>query len=312
MILSYFDSVRVASLAPSATEFLFALGLGDEVVAVTHECDHPLDVLALPQLTHATLEPGLTPAEVDAAVQERIDAGEALHELDEELLVEVEPDLIFTQSPRAACSVPHEDVIALAERLDSRPRVVALDATTIGEVLGSIRTISQAAECKDAGVDLLRELADRLDAVKIALRGVGRDDGPPPPTVLALEWLDPPFTSGLWIPQMIELAGGFDPFGLPGEPSEPSEWKRLATAEPDAVVLAQCGYSASLSAEEAEDHASQLLALGASQIFAADASNHFSRPGPRLIDGLEQLAHALHPDLVPEPHSGTLLPVELR
>lgn len=309
--MAYFDSVRVASLVPSATEFLFALGLGDDVVAVTHACDYPLDVLALPQLTHATIEPGLAPSEVDAEVKESVGAGEPIYALDEELLAEVEPDLIITDSLSTVRAAKFDELVEVARRLESRPQVIELDAATLGEVLGNIRTIAQATDRKDAGVDLLRELADRLDAVKLALLDVGREGGPPRPTVLTLEWLDPPLTGGLWLPQMVELAGGFDPVGLPGEPGEPSEWNVLAATEPDAVVLAQCGYSTSQSAEEAEAYATQLSALGASRVFTADALNFFSRPGPRLIDGLEQLAHALHPDLVPEPYSGVLVPVEL-
>lgn len=309
--MSYFDSVRVASLVPSATEYLYALGLGDDVVAVTHECDYPLDVLALPQLTRSVIEPGLAPEEIDAAVRELVAAGKPIYELDEELLAEVEPDLIVTQALCDVCAVSYDDVRAVAARLPDEPRVISLDPKTVGEVLGDIRTISQAADCKDAGVDLLRELADRMDAVKLALRNVDREDGPPRPTVLALEWLDPPFTGGHWVPQLIELAGGFDPVGLPGEHSTEADWQVLAATEPDVVVLMQCGYSALHCAEEADSYADELRALGAQRIFAADAMAHFSRPGPRLVDGLEQLAHALHPDLVPEPQSGTLLAVEL-
>lgn len=285
--------------------------MGDEVVAVTHECDYPLDVLALPQLTRSALPANLDPGSVDAAARGRAGQGEALYELDEELLAEVEPDLIVTQQMCDMCAVSYEEVQAVAQRLPGRPRVISLDPTTVGEVLGNIRTIAQATDCKDAGVDLLRGLADRLDEVKLAVRQVGRKDGPERPTVVALEWLDPPYAAGHWVPQMIELAGGFDPAGLPGERSSEVDWGTLAATEPDVVVLMQSGYSATRCAEEAESYATELRELGVPRLFAADAMAHFSRPGPRLIDGLEQLAHALHPSLVPEPSAGSLLPVDL-
>jgi iron complex transport system substrate-binding protein len=303
--------MRIASLVPSATEFLFALGLGDDVVAVTHECDYPLDVLTLPQLTRSVLEPGLEPAAIDSAVRERVESGKALYELDEELLAEVEPDLIVTQALCDVCAVAFDDVQTAAQRLEEPPRVISLDASTLGEVLGCIRTIGQACDAKDAGVDLLRELADRMDAVKLAVRTAGRADGPPRPMTLAVEWLDPPYTAGHWVPQMIDLAGGVDPFGMPGEKSQRHDWDELAVAEPDIVVLMQCGYTAGQCAEQALDHAQELRALGAQRIVAAEAMAHFSRPGPRLIDGLEQLAHVLHPELVEEPAAGRLLQVDL-
>lgn len=303
--------MRIASLVPSATELLFALGLGDQVVAVTHECDFPPEAADLPQLTASVIPEGLSPAEIDARVRAQTTEGKSLYTLDEELLREEEPDLIVAQQLCDVCAVSFEDVRAIAEKLPSKPNVISLDPTTLGEVLGDIRTVSQAADCKDAGVDLVQSLADRIDDVKISLRSVGREDGPDRVSVAAIEWLDPPFIGGHWVPQMIEIAGGVDMLGMPGERSREAGWDELVAAEPEVVVLMQCGYDTSKSAEEAEDYAEELRALGAKEIYACDASSYFSRPGPRLVDGLELLAHTLHPELFPEPAAGRMLPVEL-
>lgn len=310
--------MRIASLVPSATEMLFAMGLSDEVVAVTHECDWPPQARELPQLTTSVIPSGLAAAEIDSAVRSALDSGGSLYTLDEELLAEEEPDLIVAQQLCDVCAVSFDDVRAVAERMESKPAVISLDPTTIGEVLGDIRTIAQAVDDheggtrgKDLGVDLVRELADRIDDVKIALKDVGREGGPQRIPTVAIEWLDPVFIGGHWVPQMIELAGGLDLLGLTGERSRESSWAELAAAEPAVAVLMQCGYDAAKSAEEAQDYATELRGLGAQRILATDANAYFSRPGPRLVDGLEQLAHALHPSHVPEPASGSMLEVEL-
>ncbi|MFY9265823.1 MAG: cobalamin-binding protein [Solirubrobacterales bacterium] len=319
--------MRIASLVPSATEFLFAIGLGDHVVAVTHECDFPPQALELPQVTASVIEPGLGPREIDDAVRERTGRGESLYTLDEELLEEAEPDLIVAQQLCEVCAVSFEDVRAIAGRLPSRPDVISLDPTTLDEVLGDIRTITravdaverrrqngtlkEAASAKDLGVDLLQDLADRIDDVRIALRDVGRAGGPDRVRVAALEWLDPPFAGGHWVPQMIDLAGGIDFLGLPGERSRELQWDDVRAAEPEVIVLMQCGYSIARSAEEALDYADDLRSLGAGRVLACNASAYFSRPGPRLVDGVELLAHTLHPDLVPEPAAERMLDVEL-
>ncbi len=310
--------MRIASLVPSATELLFAMGLGDQVVAVTHECDFPLEATDLPQLTTSVIPAGLPPAEVDALVKGRTQDGRSLYTLDAELLKEEEPDMIVAQQLCDVCAVSIDDVRAVAEQIESKPKVISLDPTTFGEVLGDIRTIAQAVDeidggedAKDAGVDLVQELADRIDAVRIALKDVGREGGPDPIRTLALEWLDPPFIGGHWIPQMIEMAGGVDFLGMPGEPSREIDWGEAQAAQPETVILMQCGYDAARAAEEAADFASELRGLGADRIFACDANAFYSRPGPRLVDGLELLAHTLHPALVPEPAVGSMIEVEL-
>jgi iron complex transport system substrate-binding protein len=285
--------MRIVSLVPSATEMLFALGLGDEVIAVTHECDHPPEALALPRVTRDKLPPGLSAVEIDAAVKQRTLAGESIYELDTELLHRLEPDLIVTQGLCQVCAVSVDEVRELAESIDSQPLVIALDPRTVGEVLGDARTIAQATDAKDAAVDLIRESASRIDRVRLATRTARR------PRVVALEWLDPPYTAGHWTPQLIDYAGGEDVLGFAGEPSAEQTWERVAAAAPEVVLVMPCGLHAEIAQREAEMHRDRLAALGAGEIVALDAAAYFSRPGPRIVEGLELLAHVLHPELVP-------------
>jgi iron complex transport system substrate-binding protein len=287
--------VRIVSLVPSATETLFALGLGDEVIAVTHECDWPPDVLDRPKVTRDLIEPGLSAREIDAAVRERTDRGESIYELDADLLAELKPDLIVTQALCAVCAVSYDDVRAVAERISSRPRVISLDPNTIGEALGDVRTLAEATDRRDEGVALVHDASMRIDRVRLAVRAARR------PRVAALEWLDPPFVAGHWTPQLIDYAGGEDVLGLAGERSEVTSWELVAAAEPDVVVVMPCGYDAPRAREEAETYRDRLDSLGAGQVVAVEAAAYFSRPGPRLVDGLELLAWLLHPDRFPEP-----------
>jgi iron complex transport system substrate-binding protein len=286
--------MRIVSLVPSATETLFALGVGDEVTAVTHECDHPPEVQELPTVTRDVIGPGLAPAEIDHAVRELTAQGRAIYELDEAALQRLQPDLIVTQELCAVCAVSYDDVRAVAERLDSKPKVLSLDPRTLGEVLGDVRTLAQATGAKDAGVDLVQDAASRIARVRLAVRAAE------PVRVAALEWLDPVFVAGHWTPQLIEYAGGLDVLGMPGEHSDQSSWDAVRAAEPEVVVVMPCGYDAERALEEAEAYADELASLGARRVAAVDASGLFSRPGPRLIEGLELLGHILHPDRLPD------------
>lgn len=294
------------SLVPHATELLFALGAGPEVVGVTHECDFPAAARELSPVTRDVLPSGLSAAQIDAAVRERTLGGEAIYELDRETLAGLEPDLIVTQALCPVCAVPYEEVAGFAHELPSRPRVIALDPKSLGETLGDVRTLAQATGRRTEGVDLVARSAARIDRVKLAVRAQPR------PRVAALEWLDPVFVAGHWTPQLIELAGGEDVLGLPAEPSQELSWEAVAAARPEVVVVMPCGYDAPRAHAEALAHAGELAALNAGRIVAVNASAYYSRPGPRLIDGLELLAHALHPQQVPEaPATGTMIEVEL-
>ena len=287
--------MRIASLVPSSTEMLFALGLGDQVVAVTHECDWPPAASSLPHLTRTVVPAGLSAAEIDRTVRETVGAGRPLYELDHERLAELDPELIVTQAVCDVCAVSYDDVIAVAATLPSKPRVISLDPLTLDEVLDDVRRLGDATAAT-AESHLLREQARRrIEAVEHAVADAPR------PRVAAIEWLDPPFVAGHWVPEMIRLAGGEDVLGKPGERSRTAEWEEIAGAAPDLALVMPCGYDAQRSAEEAELFAEPLARLGAQRTVAVDASAYFSRPGPRLVTGIELLGHLLHPDRVPEP-----------
>jgi iron complex transport system substrate-binding protein len=290
--------MRIVSLVPHATELLFALGAGEEVVAVTHECDYPPQAQERERITRDVLPRGLAAREIDAAVRERTLRGESIYELDAGALARAEPDLIVTQALCPVCAVSYEDVAAIAQQLPTHPVVIALDPNTLGETQSDVRTIAAATGREGEGEDLIERSAARVERVQQAVRDRAR------PRVLALEWLDPAYVAGHWTPQMIELAGGEDVAGRAGEASQVASWEALAQAEPQIVIAMPCGYEAERAHTEALIHADSLSALGASRVVAVDASAYFSRPGPRLIDGLELLAHILHPRALPQPPHG--------
>lgn len=286
--------MRIASIVPSATEALFALGLGGDVVAVTHECDHPAAVGSLPRLTTSAVADGLAPAETDARVRELTGRGESLYGLDEVRLAGLEPDLIVTQALCAVCAVSFDDVRAIAERIPSRPHVISLDPTSLDDVLDDLVTLATTVGERDRGERLRGELRERLEAVRAAVAGTLR------PRVAALEWLDPVFAAGHWVPEMVELAGGREVLGEPGTRSRVVSWEQVEAASPEVVVVMPCGLYADQAAAQARAYGSRLRRLG-SRTVAVDAASSFSRPGPRLVDGVELLAHLLHPGRVPEP-----------
>ena len=287
--------MRIASLVPSATEMCFALGLGDRLVAVTHECDFPPGVEALPHLTRSVIEPGLDAAGIDAAVRERTDRGEALYELDEPALAALEPDLIVTQAVCAVCAVSYDDVVTVAGRLPSRPRVLSLDPTRLGEVLDDAVRLADAAGDPEAGPRLRRTLGDRIAAVAAAVEGLQR------PPVAALEWLDPVYAAGHWVPEMIAAGGGTDALAEPGARSRVVGWEEVVAAAPEVAIVMPCGLYCAEAEREAQGHRAELDRIGAERRFAVDAAASFSRPGPRLADGVELLGHLLHPGTVAAP-----------
>jgi iron complex transport system substrate-binding protein len=287
--------MRIASLVPSATEMLFALGLGESVVGVTHECDYPAATSALPHLTATVLPDGLSAGEIDAAVKGVVGEGKALYSLDEERLTELAPDLIVTQAICDVCAVSFEDVVEVAVRLPGPPRVLQQDPSSLGEVLEDVTRLGAAAGIEARAGELRGRLEARLDAVRAAVAGA------PAPRVVALEWLDPPFVGGHWIPEMVALAGGVDVAGRAGAKSPEVGWEALAALAPDLVVVMPCGMYAEESRAQAEEHRERIEALGAGRLFAVDAASTYSRPGPRLVDGTELLAHLLHPDRMQPP-----------
>jgi iron complex transport system substrate-binding protein len=296
--------MRIASLVPSATEMLFALGLGDSVVAVTHECDYPPAAEGLPNLTTSVVPEGLSAAEIDSAVRERTSHGEVLYELDTDVLRELEVDLIVTQAVCEVCAVSFDEVRAIAEELPTTPQVISLDPSTIGEVMADVPRLAEAAGQPEAGEALVDDAGRRLDAVKDAVDGAAR------PRVAALEWLDPVYVGGHWVPQMVELAGGEDVLGMPGERSGVVDWPEIEQARPQVVVAMPCGYYVERAAKEAMNQRERLTPLDA-RVIAVDAAAYFSRPGPRLVEGVELLGHLLHPELVPAPPTRRSIELDL-
>jgi iron complex transport system substrate-binding protein len=294
--------VRIASLVPSATEMLFALGLGDQVVAVTHECDYPPEAAGKPHLTRSLVPEGLTAGEIDAAVRKLTGEGKHLYALDEPVLADLDVDLIVTQALCEVCAVSYDDVIAVAARLPSRPRVISLDPDHLGEVLGDIDRLGEVTGVADRAGWLRASLERRLEDVRAAVGDAER------PKVLPLEWLDPPFTGGHWVPEMIEIAGGEPLLCARGGKCPTAEWDEIAASDPDVVVAMPCGWDARQARAEVEGQSAKIARTGAQRIWAVDGAASFSRPGPRLVDGTELLAHLLHPDRVDAPQG---VPFEL-
>ena len=274
---------------------LFALGLGDQTIGVTHECDFPPAAAELPRLTATAMPAGLSAGEIDAAVKRIVGEGNALYSLDEERLAALAPDLIVTQAVCEVCAVSYEDVVKVAARLPGPPRVLQQDPSSLTEVLADLTRLGEAAGVGDHGATVRAGLEERLAAVRAAVTGARS------PRVVALEWLDPPYVGGHWVPEMVEVAGGVDVAGPRGAKSPEVPWERLAQLRPDVVVVMPCGMYVRDSCAEAELHRERIAALGASRVFAVDAASTYSRPGPRLVDGVELLAHLLHPDLAPAP-----------
>lgn len=276
---------------------LFALGLGDQVVAVTHECDFPPEAAAKRHLTRTVIADGLSAGEIDAEVRRVTGEGRALYELDEAALAGLDVDLIVTQAVCDVCAVSFDDVRAVAERLPTRPKVISLDPATLSDVLADVTRLGEAAGVGERAAALRAELEDRLSAVREAVEGSLR------PRVLALEWLDPPFIGGHWIPEMIGIAGGADPLGEAGAKSRTADWEELRAAEAELVVAMPCGWDAARARREVGDRIGEVESLGAARVVAVDAAASFSRPGPRLVEGTELLAHLLHADRVDPPPS---------
>ena len=295
--------MRIASLVPSATELLYALGLGDSLVGVTHECDYPPEAAAKPHLTRSVIPEGLPSGEIDAAVREHVGAGRHLYELDTDTLAELDVDLIATQAVCEVCAVSYDDVRAVADRLPTKPEVISLDPSTLGEVIADVTRLGETAGAADAAAALRGSLEHRLEAVREAVAGTRR------PRTLALEWLDPPFVGGHWVPEMIEIGGGADVIASAGAKSRIAAWDELRGAVPDVVVAMPCGWDAERALAEALAHRGELDSLGADRVIAVDAAASFSRPGPRLVEGTELLAHLLHPDRVEAPPGVAYEPV---
>jgi iron complex transport system substrate-binding protein len=285
--------MRIVSLVPNGTEILFALGAGGQVVGVSHECDYPEEARTRPVLTGSALTPGMTAAEVDAAVSAQVGNGLSLYTLDEARIAELAPDVIVTQELCPVCAVSTEQVDGAVRPLPRCPEVVSLDPRTLEDVFADIRRVGEITGREKEAAELLANLERRLDAVRAAVAGRPR------PRVLALEWLDPPFAGGHWVPEMIGIAGGEDVIAKPGDHSARLTWERVAAADPDVIVVMPCGFDeagARAQIATVADHPGwrSLRAVREGGVHPVDANGCFSRPGPRLVDGIERMAEIFH------------------
>ena len=293
--------MRIVSLLPSATEIVCELSLGEALVGVTHECDHPAAVRGLPRVTRTLIPTDATSLEIDKLVRERLRTQRALYELDLPVLERLAPDLIVTQALCDVCAVAEAEVAAAACRLPGTPRVVNLEPASLDEVLESHQTVADAAGLPEAGRTAVARLRGRIDAV------AGRSTGViVPPRVMLLEWIDPPFTAGHWSPELVRIAGGREVLGREGEKSRSVSWEEIEAADPEVMVIACCGFDIprtrqDLSLLVAQPRFSRLTCVRRGEVHLVDGNAYFSRPGPRLVDSLEILAHALHPRLHPLP-----------
>jgi iron complex transport system substrate-binding protein len=290
--------MRVVSLLPSSTEILFAIGVGDQVVGVTHECDFPAEATTRPALTSSLLPAELDAAGIDRHVRARVHAGSSLYGLDDVKLAALEPDLIVTQELCAVCAVSYEIVARSAKRLRGDPRVVSLEPSSLEDVFATIAFLGELVGAQDGATRLLAALRARADAL--------RAGAPPGPRLrlLVLEWTDPPMSAGHWTPGLIDLAGGVPVLGNPGANSRVMTWDEIAAADPDVIVVAPCGFDLARTQREIAalppDAARAFAALRAvrdGRAYAMDGNAFVNRPGPRLVDTAELFAAALAGDV---------------
>lgn len=279
--------MRIVSLIPSATEILFAVGAGDDVVGVTFECDHPRAARERRVVSTSAMPEGLSPREIDDFVGAALAAGEDLYRLDAGALAELDADLVVTQDLCAVCAVDVGTVDEALAYLGCRAEVATIDPHTLDDVLASITEIGRLTARNDEAAALVASLEARLDAVAERVEGRTR------PRVLVLEWTDPPFAPGHWIPEMVTRAGGDPTLGVAGTRSSRITWEQAEASHPDLVVCAPCGYDLDGSALLAADVRHRFPDV---PVWAVDADGHFARPGPRLVDGVEVLAGILHPE----------------
>lgn len=294
--------MRIVSLLPSATEIVYALGLGDSLAGVTYECDFPPEARSKPVVSDTALpqDRPLSAREIDGLVSDFMGRGDPIYVLDKDLIQRIQPDLILTQDLCRVCAVPSGQIEDALKELGSTAEVVSLDPSSIGEILDGILAVGRATGTEPRARDLVQGLRDRVERV--------RRKALPLPTIrtLCIEWSDPPYLAGHWVPGMVEIAGGANLLAKPDEPSRRITWHEAGLAGPEVVVFMPCGYYI----EDAEPEAEALYrirdfaetpAARAGDVYAVDATSYFSRPGPRIVDGLEILAWSIHPDAFPDP-----------
>lgn len=291
--------MRICSLLPSATEIAYAIGLGDSIFGVSHECDFPPDAATKPSLLRARVDPSAPPAEIDRQVGEIIARGESIYAVDAELLRSLAPDLILTQDLCHVCAASPDDLATALTRFANVPKVLSLTPRSLGEVWEDVRRVGEATGREREADELAASLEQRVAAIAKAVSAAGSR-----PRVLCLEWLDPYYVGGHWVPEMVALAGGDDVLGRLREPSFRVTAEQIMDSRPNVIVIMPCGYDLNRAAA---DFKFELLPRGGEtlpavrdgSVFAVNANGYFSRPGPRLADGAAVLAHLFHPELFP-------------
>jgi iron complex transport system substrate-binding protein len=297
--------MRIVSLLPSATEILFALGLGDSVAAVTHECDYPPEARDKPRITRSLLAEGMSSGAIDEAVHGQLAAdAHSLYTIDRALLAQIAPDLIVTQRLCEVCAVAYDEVLDAVRSLPRRPQVLNLEPVSLDDVLGDIRRVGAATATDQRAEALVAGLAARVAAVRERTARATST-----PRVAFLEWLDPLFRGGHWNPELVRLAGGVDPLGHEHQPSARIEWEQVVALRPEVMVIACCGFDEARARQElplleARPGYADLPCVRAGRVHVVDGAAYFSRPGPRLVDSLELLARLIHPTLFPPRPAG--------
>lgn len=283
--------MRIVSLLPSGTEIAFALGLGKDLCGVTFECDHPAEARALPVVSGTVLptDGSLSAAEIDAAVSARVAAGESIYTLDVDRIRAIDPQVILTQDLCQVCAVPAGAVTEALDHLGCDATVVSLDPTRLTEVIDDVGRVGRATDCGLEAERIMGDLHDRLAMVERSVQGRAR------PGVLLLEWGDPPFNAGHWMPDMVTVAGGVPVLAPQGGHSRRMTWEEIGAASVDIVVFAPCGFDTAGAVAQGVDLLAHAELDRATEIWAVHADGYFSRPGPRVVDGTELLAAILHP-----------------
>jgi iron complex transport system substrate-binding protein len=293
-------SLRICSLLPSATEIVFELGLSDRLVAVTHECDYPPEATRLPVITRSTLDHGTRHSrEIHNHIASSLHAGSSIYALDNALLERLDPTLILTQELCDVCAVSYDIVQQAVHRLRGQRTILSLEPTSLGGILHTIQQVGDAADVPEAARTLVRKLHHQVDRIAAEAESANVQ-----PRVFGMEWLDPPFTAGHWVPEMIRLAGGRDELAQAGAPSSQVAWSHIADYDPEIIVLMPCGFTLERTVEEFIQMKfpaewSRLTAVQAGRVYAVNGSAYFNRPGPRIVEGLEILAEVIHPEVFP-------------
>ncbi len=292
--------MRIVSLLPSATEIICSMGLRDSLVGVTHECDYPADVVGLPIVTKSAIPHDASSNEIDHLVRQQLETSTALYSLDVGLLEQLQADLIVTQALCEVCAVSEAEIEASICQLSNQPRVVNLEPMCLKDVFDTLLLVGQETNQQDIAVDVVHALNARVERVRALTESHIKKAQYP--KVAFLEWIDPPFNAGHWTPELIEMAGGIDCLGNKHQPSQTTLWERIIEAQPDVMFVACCGFSMERAIEDlpilqSNEGWDDLPCVKNKRIYFSDGNSYFNRPGPRLVDSLEIIANALHPDV---------------